>query len=247
MGGIFDPGADNSVDFSIYDKDMTTISADRLLEQFKNSTALNQLATCLAEMEQNSYDAAVSTMNLRILADAEGVNLDVIGEIVGQKRELVNTALKFWFGPDGIDPQIVGPDSGFVWAVGASLAGFETITDPAYRRLILSKIFKNHVKVGSMPEILRFAQVFNGRNISMYNHGNFDLDLIVPLDTPINDVLALVFVKDDKTADRKYYLPLPATARLLRLWYEPDQKGWGFDSESRRWDSRKYAIAVPLT
>lgn len=241
---IFDPNGDNSIDFSSISLDMSQLTLDRLLYQFQTSPTLVEIADALAVMEQESYDASIATMEGRTIAGAVGDNLDVIGDIVGQSRILLNASLKQWFGPDSDGGQVGNPDASPAFAVGADLFGDLPADDAEFRKLILSKIFKNHVKVGSVGEIIQFVLLLTGHNISVKRIDMMDLEFIVPVGMSPNDVKTITGVKDDKLADRKYLSPLPASARLVSIMFRP-VNAFAPDRATGRPDFASISIRVP--
>ena len=240
---IFDGELD--VDFSELRIDLQERNTGHILYQFLNSCVFNQFLYGLTTMEQILYDAAVDVLEFRTLAKAEGVNLDVLGRLVGQPRILLNAEDKQWFGFDNDDESIGGYDQAPNWVQNAPLFGDLPADDPQYRLLILSKIFKNIVKVGSVPEIIRFVQLLTGFNISLVRTGPMDLRLIVPENMPLNTITTITRVFDDKTADRKYLIPMPATGRLTGYMKKLDP-AFTWDKDGGGWDQAKYSVEVPL-
>lgn len=238
---IFDLDGDLAIDFDALEVDLTEKTLDRLLYQFQNSLVLIEINTSLAEMEQITFDAAIDTLRFRTIAQAVGVNLDIIGDIVGQPRILLNAETKSWLTPDtGLRPDAVP-----VIVTNAALFGDLPAGDTEFRRLILSKIFKNHVKAGSVAEIIQFAKLLTGEDVSLVRVGPMDLDLIVPTTMKPNDVATLVSVGDDKTADRKYLMPLPVTARLISIFFRP-LLGFKPDCTPGRPDFAAVGLGVPV-
>jgi hypothetical protein len=239
---IFDLNGDLTIDFSSYEIDMQELSLDRLLYQFQNSPVLLDVNAALAAMEQETFDAALNTLRGRTIADAEGANLDVIGVIVGQPRILLNADTKAWFTPD----TSFRPDATPVYTTNAPLFGNLPATDEEYRRLILAKIFKNHVKAGSVPEVIQFVELLAGENCSVFIEAPMDISLAVPSSIKPNDVRTIITVFDDKTVDRKYLIPLPTTARLINIWYRPPS-AFAPDRLSGRPDLAALSLRVPVS
>lgn len=244
MTSIFDSD-DLEVDFTQLEIDMVELAQSRILYQFQNSGIMLALAGVLADMEQQGYDAALGTLRGRTIAEAEGANLDVLGDIVGQDRILLNAENRIYFGPDEIDPRISGPDQGNIFTRNAPLFGDLIADDFDYRRLILSKIFKNHVKVGSVAEIIVFISLLTGNNVSVQTVGPMELDLVVPSDMTANDLRTVLTVQDDRIADRKYLTPLPATANFVNIVFRPTN-GFAPDRVSGRADFAAVAIRIGI-
>ena len=239
------PAPVTNIDVSEYVQDLCDRATNRLLRQFQNSCVILNVVCALADEVQELYDAAVATIKNRTLYDATGVNLDTLGRIVGQDRILLNAANLQWFGFDGVSAQIGGWDAAPNWVSGASLFGDLPANDLQYRNLILGKIFKNHVKVGSVPELIQFARFLTGRSVSFNRVGLFELELIVPTNITPNDVRTLITVFNDNTADNKYIIPMPVTGRIVTVTYKPENS-FKFDSLGRGWDQGAWALSVPV-
>ena len=90
-----------------------------------------------------------SLMQDRSIDTAEGAQLDIIGDIVGQPRELIDSDLIPYFGYEGaINAQSYGDLSGgfkggFYWDINVPRTGDTLLTDEVYRLFIKAKIFKN--------------------------------------------------------------------------------------------------------
>ena len=246
---IFDPDGELGIDFSEFDLDMTDLNLDRLLYQFQNSQTLIQFLTELTAMEQASYDAAIDTIKGRTIAEALGENLDVIGDIVGQPRILLNADQIEYFGPDNLTPRVAKPDApvgaGGAFVTGASLFGNLPANDTQFRRLILSKIFKNHVKVGSAGEILEFIRLLTGQAASARTVDRMDIELYLDTAVTPGQVRTIVSVLDDKTADRKYLTPLPVSSRLVSILYKPTN-AFAPDRVSGRPDFASISLRVSI-
>lgn len=242
---IFDPDSDLAIDLTSLELDMPERAQTRLLYQFQNSTALRGLVVSLANMEQETYDAVLGILRGYQLSEAVGVQLDVLGRIVGQARILLNAERKQWFGPDNVSEQVGRVDRSTAWAIGAPLFGDLPADDGQYRRLILSKIFKNHVKFSSVPELLQFAVFLTGRNVSFIRTGPMELGISVPSDMSLNDVRTLLTVVDDNTADRKYLTPVAATVSLNLVQYR-GRNAFAPDRQSGRPDFAAASLNVDI-
>lgn len=211
-----------AVDFTPY----KTVAADkmrsRILSQFSNSIVMDQVLQCMAIELQELVDACVGTLQLRTLVDARGAQLDVIGRIVGQERILLDAAGRAWFGPDSVDPLLRPPDDpgASAWMYPVSLFGSLPADDTQYLGLIMSKIFKNHVQSGSVPELQVFAKLLTGENISFETVGPLEANLIVRADCPAHIAALLMrVINGDMDCSVKYLLPVAATTRIVEVVY----------------------------
>ena len=207
-----------SCDFSVYDKDQVKQACDLTLSQFRRSQILLGVQSAINNQSIDLYQSLIDAMQLRCLDDAVGVQLDIIGRIVGQSRELENYGTKNWFAYDTAE---VGYDQGIYYINGAPVGGNLLASDFTYRQLIYARIFKNHVKYGSVPEILQVVKLVYGINISIRKEGLSDISLVVPSNTPQYIVQNLTKVDDTPTTDRVYFLPIPSTGRIVDVIFRP--------------------------
>ena len=102
-------------------------------------------------------------MQERSIDTAVGAQLDIIGDIVGQPRELIDTALLTFFAfvgyPDAQsygdldNPAIGGP----YYDINNPIAGNTLLTDEQYRLFIKAKIVKNNTNV-TPNQFIEFMQ-----------------------------------------------------------------------------------------
>lgn len=114
----------------------------------------DDILNCLADLAQ-----------MRSLDTATGAQLDIIGEIVGQPRELVEADLFSYFGFQGAlnaasFGEIGSTVGGMFYNLGDNLGGSINLNDEQYRMFIRAKIFKNSFT--STPEdfITAINQIF---------------------------------------------------------------------------------------
>lgn len=134
--------------------DHSKIYKERLLEQYKTSTNLIGLIDALIGGQGDLELVLDQLLTERGINTAVGKQLDIIGEIVGQKRVLVDVSGLEVFGYQGAAGAIGGYGSNSDLSLGARYAGandefgaFRELGDYEYRYFIKSKIFKN---VGSL-------------------------------------------------------------------------------------------------
>lgn len=181
------------IDFSQYEVDLGALASDRLMPQFRGN-GKEVMCGILSEQVRQAQElatACVNTLKGRSLAEAVGVQLDIIGQIVGQGRVI------------------------------PSLNGGLPFGDEQYRILIIAKIFKNHCLHGSIPEVLQFAKLAFGIDISIYKLGESDVKIGVPSDTDSDVIITMALRVDDLRAENQYFLPFGATTRLLGVMHLP--------------------------
>lgn len=132
--------------------DLVQIAQDRLAYQYRDSTKLKALIDLLVGEVVLIRDAIVTMESIRRIDTAEGDGLDIIGEILGQPRELWGiVALEFFALHDGLG----GPAAeGFgdlsdasagrrFRSVNEAEAANRALGDSEYRKLLHAKVLRN--------------------------------------------------------------------------------------------------------
>jgi hypothetical protein len=139
------------------------LAESRLATQFKESINLiNYLKALLVEAD-NLEQVFQDLLNKRWIDTAEGIQLDIIGAIVGQPRILVDATILSYFGfsPDP-GAQSFGTISdlnvgGRFRAIGESTTGNRRLTDEEYRVYIRARIIKNSI-IPTLPNMISFLK-----------------------------------------------------------------------------------------
>ena len=136
--------------------DHKTLALSRLATQFTHSTNLRNYIEALL-IESNTLEEVYrDIINKRWLDTAEGVQLDIIGKIVGQTREFVDAEIFDYFGfYDHPQAQSFGSTEdptigGRFKHDGELITGLRQLTDDEYRIFIKARIIKN--STSSTPE-----------------------------------------------------------------------------------------------
>lgn len=218
---IFKP-VNLKIDTRTLKRNLPAQAQGRLMHQFQNSEVLTCLVREVAAEVQELYDAIVDVVKVYSLAEAQGKQLDILGRIVGQNRTVANIADKQWFGTDTEDATTLGgQDRAPVFVDGAPQFGNLIVDDDSYRQLIMAKIFKNHTRAASTAEITLFAKFLTGFDVSFSRDGPMQIELIVPVGMPLRLINRLLSFIDDVGVERKYLVPVPATAAFSKLTYRP--------------------------
>lgn len=145
-------------------KDLLSEARDRLLWQFKNSENLCKFIMLFVDQAQELYDLSIVAQEQRTLALAAGSNLDVLGRLVGQERVGITSILGlFGFeGDDTAEPfaEIINGEEvggGRFLELGESETGARYLEDSEYRRYIIAKIYKNHLRGATSDELTLIA------------------------------------------------------------------------------------------
>jgi len=139
--------------------DHKKIVDERIATQYKESAKLVSYIKALVAEANTLEDVFEDILFQRTIDDATGSLLDIIGEIVGQKRIPIDTTGFEYFGFIGaVGAQSYG-DLGNLSIGGRYVSSYEAIdginlvADPEYRILIRAKIASNNSK-GTINEII---------------------------------------------------------------------------------------------
>ena len=203
--------------------DHEALAISRLATQFRDSTNLiNYIKALLSEadtLEQVFQDI----LNKRWIDTAEGVQLDILGSIVGQPRILVDSVLLSYFGfdPDPgassfgtiADPSIGGRFRG----ADEPTTGNRELTDGEYRVFIRARIIKNSI-IPTVPATISFFKFL------------FDIEQVIIVDSNMQYTVQL---GKALTANEKVFLlntdlvPKVAAVGVGYQEFDPDSQ-FGF-------------------
>lgn len=172
---------------------MTCDNTHRLMYQYQSSPKLRALILALTR-EYCDLQVVIGQLETRLdIGLSSGVQLDLIGEIVGQERPIsvsIDPDEVFGFDPievgdpgfpSGCPPDfgwsgVSRPDRGGVWT---SVSGLfvARMSDSDYRTLLRARIFSNSADgtVESIVKFLDFATGVDGNNIINSTIGQVDL------------------------------------------------------------------------
>lgn len=129
---------------------------DRATEQFREKDIFDRYLQLLIDQQESIQQVFKDLIQKRSIDEATGATLDIIGEIVGQPRELIAVDLFNWFSFQGVaiegsfgdlDNSAVGNK---FWDLGLAQSGNVLMDDETYRLFIKAKILKN--TTSSTPE-----------------------------------------------------------------------------------------------
>jgi hypothetical protein len=158
---------------------------DRVACQYENSTKFLAHLTALLE-QHDELEAVYQKISEQLDIDlAEGVNLDVVGDIVGVGRILPNSIPMQFFGFDG-QPVAAGfGEEGFL-GVGArfrdeleSEAATSVLADIEFRMLIRAKIVKNHSHGTNEDMLASLAFLFNTPRVIVDDPGGMTINVAI--------------------------------------------------------------------
>lgn len=206
------------------ENDIGERALSRILLQFRQSEVFLSLLDALIFEVAIFVAAAEQVQKERTCYSAAGEQLDALGRIVGQTRELVDYDVVVWFTPDTFYASV---DQAPAWVINAPLTGSYIAGDSWLRQLIQGKILRNHTMFGSVPEIQNMVSESLGLTISIVNTSDvMTIQIIVPDNAAINNIELLSRVKNNNTVDSVCYLPLPATCQIAQVTRLSDYLGY---------------------
>lgn len=140
------------------DKYFLEEAREDVTEQFKGKEVFDKFLQILIDSLSDVEEAFKQLLQERSIDEAVGEQLDVIGRIVGQPRNLISLELYEYFAFQGYpagdtfgdlnDPSI----GGYFYSLGSPSGGNYLLDDNTYRLFIKSKTLKN--RTASTPEEL---------------------------------------------------------------------------------------------
>lgn len=149
------------------------VARSRVTEQFKNKRIYDKYLQMLLSGKVELQEVIKDTMQLRSIDTATGVQLDVIGEIVGRPRGLVTSEIFNYFGFEGAlqgesfssttDPTVGGQWYSLDAPTGISRAP----SDDEYRLILKAKIIKNRTLARPEDVISAYKFLFGASQVTI--------------------------------------------------------------------------------
>lgn len=214
-----------AITFEQYRTDNQCQALARLLSQFNESkTGIQPFINALTQQTKDWNEITQTVFFGRFLEVARGVNLEVIGRIIGQDRPLVDGTEIVYFTPDStIAGNLGGTDTAPVFVTNAPTAGLVLASDIVYRQYIKAKIFKNQVTGGSAPELKQFIKTGFGLEVSVQPAvgETLAIDLYISSDTPTSLVKLFMSKTSTTLVENSYYVPVPCCTRIASVTLMP--------------------------
>lgn len=197
----------DKIDFDTYIQDLVKLGGDRRLTLFHKACVLSEVLNIIIQQDQELDDVFIEVLKGRTIAEGIGVQLDVEGRLVGQDRILLNRSIIPYFTPDNQDLRM---DNSRLFVTGAPTSGSIPADDVSFRELIAAKVFKNHIQGATIADIIVFAKILYGINISVVKLGDLNIKIKVPAGTPTYIRDNLKFNQSTKQVDEEYFIPMPS-------------------------------------
>ena len=144
-----------------------------ITEQFKEKPILDKYLQLIFANKEETQNEIRKLIQERSIDEAVGAQLDIIGRIVGQPRELVSLdvykyfAFKFYPNGDTYGDLFNPSVGGVFYSDGTPTGGNYVLDDNSYRLFIKSKILKN--QTASTPEeLIQFLSYLYGEQTPIY-------------------------------------------------------------------------------
>lgn len=225
-------------------KDLVQEARDRFLWEFKNSPDLCSFMALFVGQAEEMYNLTIDALELRTLSKAEKYNLDVIGRLVGQQRVGITASLGlFGFADDptaeGFSELIDGAPVGggrFI-ELNESDIGPRYLEDAEYKRFILGKIYKNHLRGATACELAEIAvtildSVTKCRVGDGAESATVDYYFYAPLGITNDDRLIIESVVDDVRSERQRIITVGAGIRINTYTIGSGESVFGFADDT---------------
>lgn len=179
---------------------------------FEDSPIFDKYLQLLVRPSVEIQEVLRELMQERSIDTAVGAQLDIIGNIVGQPRELMDTEFIPFFGYEGaFEAQPYGDTTkpaigGYYWDINTSLTGNVLLNDDQYRLFIKAKILKN-VTRATPEDVIKFIKfVFGAERVQItWDEGAEQALIMVSDDLNLFEIALLRYFVDDKY--RSYFVP----------------------------------------
>ena len=152
-------------------------------EQFKDKDVIDRYLQLLLDQQESIQEVFKDLLQKRSIDEATGATLDIIGEIVGQPRELISADLFNFFGFQGALKADTFGDFGLPQVgskflnYGSPIGGNVLLDDETYRLFIKAKILKN--RTASTPEeFLAFVNFIFGTDSTAIFEGQAEYTVL---------------------------------------------------------------------
>lgn len=205
------------------EKDYLDIARSRITWQFKNSDNLDTLIKIWLQGYQEIQKSFIDIQLINDVDLASGAQLDVIGDIVGQPRELVSVSSTGFFGfleDPGAKSfgSVKNSSGGIYYSVDDPDSGNITLADPLYRLFIKAKIRNNNAG-GTPEEVIAAAQdLFQTDTVELIEGDPDDIEgaiFALSIGREWNDEDLTVFPGLDETDIASRLLPKPVGVRIV--------------------------------
>lgn len=142
---------------------LQTDTFDKLVQipvNYFNQPIFQIYLAAISEEINDIYKVIYDLRFLRLISSSTGVNLDNVGQIVGEPRKY-STQLDIGYFTFSDNPMGSGFDDGMFWSPEENSIIFETREDSVYRKNIISKVIRNNGNA-TPEEIIEMTKILTG-------------------------------------------------------------------------------------
>jgi len=198
--------------------DYLDVARSQITEQFKNKLVIDKYLQLLIYQQSGISQVFQDLLQKRSIDEATGAQLDIIGEIVGQPRELINADLFGWFGFQGAlkagsfgdmsDPSI----GERFWDLNVAQGGNITLDDETYRLFIKAKIVKN-TTAATPEEFIAFVNYVFGTDQTYITEGTAEFTVYFGRPLSTLETVLLTYVSYSQGYPSRF-IPKPIGVRI---------------------------------
>lgn len=232
-------------------KDYVEIARSRITEQFRGKENIDNLMRMWLEGYQEIQEVILDLFGVLDIDSARGEQLELIGEIVGQPREVVeiNTTGYFGFESDPAAKSFGSLDNqqgGIYYSLRDPLTGSVTLSDNLYRDFIKAKIIDNSAGGTAEDIIVAAKEVFGVDFVEVSDSGEAEISINIDR-RAWNDPDLTVYPGLDETDMAERLLPFPAGVTVNFIDIPLKESPLGFaetwkDASDRLWNTANVVL-----
>jgi hypothetical protein len=211
----------------VEEQDYKTIARSRLTDRHRSDdTFLAILDTLIEHKEDRQREYLAIADTFLDIDKSTGKNLDLIGKLIGEERNLVNFIDRVYFGFLGAR-LAEAYDFGYWYSLYKNKYGtLRTLTDEEYRRVLKARVIKNSSNNGR-NSFLEVLNMLSNNQASVVMEGLDNTAISVE----VEDYDGLVSYYLSKYKNDMNLIPIPLGRRLNVIYKEINAKFFGFDGE----------------
>ena len=207
---------------------------DKYTMAFEDKPVFDKYIQLFVEEIKELQTAFKELKQLRTLEEAKGKQLDIIGDIVGQPRVLMNVDFLEFFGMEG-NPRsnsmgsLFNNQGGIFFDLNNRMQGSVTLDDETYRIMIRAKIAKN-VTHATPEELMWYINYVFGTDSSFASESQAVVILLISENLTPQQTMLLSYVNRSGDYDVTLF-PKPLGVNISYGTYDPDNS-FAFDDVS---------------
>ena len=213
------------------EKDYLKEARDKYTMAFEDKPVFDKYIQLITLEVSEIQEVIKDLLQKRTLEEATGVQLDVVGEIVGQPRVLLDVDFLEFFGMEG-NPRshsmgdLTSTRGGIFFDLNERMQGSVRLDDDTYRIMIRAKIAKNSTRA-TPEDMMWYLNYVFGTNASFASEGNANFIALISENLTPQQVMLLSYV--NRTGRYNVTLfPKPLGVGVEYGFYDPENS-FAFD------------------